>query len=32
MQAKAAHRSLGEGGPPRLRMSYGWQAEFTFMT
>ena len=28
MQAKAAHRSLGEGGPPRLRMSYGWQAEY----
>ena len=26
MPAKAAHRSLGEGGPPCLRMSYGWQA------
>ena len=24
--AKAAHRSLGEGGPPCLQTSYGWQA------
>src|SRR3990170_277624 len=26
MPAKAARRSLGEGGPPCLRTSYGWQA------
>ncbi len=26
MQAKAAHRSLGEGGPLCLQKSYGWQA------